>query len=504
MEFAAWLTANGYDAEKLPDNQRKHLENSWKFENQPTAKPETGTFDQKLEAIAAEERRIQSIRDLMIASCEKHRGDPDKIGQLRSLCEAAVADKKTDFKDFQLAMLRAGNKMGPMVLTPSGKAQIDESVLEAAVAQSVGIPKLDKLYSDQVLQAAHTRFRRGIQLKELLCIAAERNNGWRGSPSDEHALCKAAFGRQHGEMYADAMPTTVSVPGILSNVANKQLDASFNYAEDAWRSISKVRPLRDFKQVSMYRLDGAAKFKKVPPGGELKAAKLSELSYTLQADTYGAYLGLDRRDIINDDLGAFAGAADILARGAADSLNEVFWTEWLDDSAFFNTDKSKLNYDDGATDSVLTLAGLDNAYTIFNQQTKADSTPMGTEPRILLVPINLKMTARSLMNGTVTAAAQSTATVTVNNPFSGTFDVVASRYLSNSSITGYSTTAWYLLADPNDIPAINVGFLNGVDRPTVETGQFDFQQLGLAMRAYMDWGCKKGEYRAGLKLKGAA
>ncbi len=163
-------------------------------------------------------------------------------------------------------------------------------------------------------------------------------------------------------MRADAGPSTINVPGILSNVANKMLESAFNYAEASWRQISAVRSLRDFKQASMYRLDGSAKFVKVAPGGEIKHGKLSELTYTLQADSYGILIGLDRRDIINDDLGAFAGVAALLGRGAADSLNEVFWTEWLDDSTFFPTDKSLANYDDGATDSVLTLAGLENAY----------------------------------------------------------------------------------------------------------------------------------------------
>ncbi len=125
-------------------------------------------------------------------------------------------------------------------------------------------------------------------------------------------------------------------------------------------------------------------------------------------------------------------------------------------------------------------------------------------PRILLVPINLEIKARNLMNGMLTSAAESTPTVSLANVFQNMFTIVSSRYLSNANISGYSSTAWYLLAEPNEVAAINVGFLNGAETPTVQSAEFEFDRLGMAMRAYLDWGCNKGEYRAGLKLKGAS
>ncbi len=53
-------------------------------------------------------------------------------------------------------------------------------------------------------------------------------------------------------------------------------------------------------------------------------------------------------------------------------------------------------------------------------------------------------------------------------------------------------------------PVIEGAFLNGKDTPTVEMGEFEFDQLGFATRAYFDFGVNKQEYRAGVKLKGAA
>jgi hypothetical protein len=122
----------------------------------------------------------------------------------------------------------------------------------------------------------------------------------------------------------------------------------------------------------------------------------------------------------------------------------------------------------------------------------------------LLVPRSLYATAKNLMNGMVTASAQSTATVTLENVWKGMFDIVTSVYLQSSAITGYSATAWYLLADPQNVATIEVAFLDGIETPTVESSEFEFDRLGLSMRAFMDWGCNKQEPRGGVKLKGAA
>jgi hypothetical protein len=163
---------------------------------------------------------------------------------------------------------------------------------------------------------------------------------------------------------------------------------------------------------------------------------------------------------------------------------------------------------------VLSLAGLDNAESVFALQTKPDGTVLGATPKILLVPAALKNTALTLMSSMITNMSTSTVALTGNaNVFAGRYTVVASPYLHRTSlpdengisqtVTG-SSTAWYLLADPNDLPVIEVVFLFGKETPTVETDEFEFDRLGLATRAYFDFGVRKQEYRAGIKLKGAA
>ncbi|MCL4193722.1 MAG: hypothetical protein KJZ87_18435, partial [Thermoguttaceae bacterium] len=64
--------------------------------------------------------------------------------------------------------------------------------------------------------------------------------------------------------------------------------------------------------------------------------------------------------------------------------------------------------------------------------------------------------------------------------------------------------AWYLLAEPNDLPVIEIAFLNGQESPTIETADADFSVLGIQMRGYHDFGVALQDSRGGVKSKGEA
>ncbi|OQA02453.1 MAG: hypothetical protein BWY69_01109 [Planctomycetes bacterium ADurb.Bin401] len=91
-----------------------------------------------------------------------------------------------------------------------------------------------------------------------------------------------------------------------------------------------------------------------------------------------------------------------------------------------------------------------------------------------------------------------------SNPHIGKYEVVSSSYLSNSSFAGYSSKAWYLFADPNRLPALEVAFLNGIDQPTVEKTDADFNTLGIQFRGFIDFGVREQDYRGAVKFKGEA
>ena len=76
-------------------------------------------------------------------------------------------------------------------------------------------------------------------------------------------FCELASGmrlpryRRDATGWLQATFSTTSLPGILSNVANKRLLEGYNYIEDAWRKISKIASVNDFKEHTRYRMTGS-------------------------------------------------------------------------------------------------------------------------------------------------------------------------------------------------------------------------------------------------------
>jgi len=226
---------------------------------------------------------------------------------------------------------------------------------------------------------------------------------------------------------------------------------------------------------------------------------VGETAYTNKADTYGLLLSIDRRDIINDDLGAITTVPRKLGRGSGLKINDVFWSTFMNNAAFFAAGNN--NYLTGA-DTVLSIDGLTKAEVAFLNQTDPDGKPVGIMPQVILVPTALSAMGTMLFKSLEIRDTTASTKYPVANPHAGKFRVEVSRYLSNTQYTGFSDKAWYLLADPTDLPVIEVAFLNGQESPTIETAEADFHVLGVQMRGYHDFGVALQEPRGGIKSKG--
>ena len=370
------------------------------------------------------------------------------------------------------------------------------TVLEAACLLTAKLDGVENLFHDQTLETAQRRFRGGIGLQELLLEAAWANGFTGRNFRDSRTIMRFAFKPE-----LEAGFSTVDIGGILSNVANKFLLEGFFAVERTWRNICAVRNVSDFKTVTSYRLIGKDQYEQVQPGGELKHGTLGNETYSNRADTYGLMLSIDRRDIINDDLGAITTVPRKLGRGSGLKINDVFWATFINNAAFFKADNK--NYISGAT-TALGIEGLTEAEVAFMDQVDSDGKPIGIMPAIMLVPTALSAMATQLYKSVELRDTTSSTKYPVANPHQGKFRTEVSRYLSNSHYTGYSSKAWYLLADPGDLPVIEVAFLNGQESPTIETAEADFSVLGIQMRGYHDFGCALQDPRGGVKAKGEA
>lgn len=425
----------------------------------------------------------------------------ERISAVRRLCAGAPGDLETrairdgwDPTRCELEVLRANRPTAPAVHVRD--QTITASVLEAACLLAAKMTNIDEHCQEAALEAASRRFRGGIGLQELLLEAAW-SNGYTGRLfRDPREVLRAAFAPS-----VQAGLSTIDVGGILSNVANKFLLEGFSVVEQTWRHIASVSPVTDFKAITRYRLIGKDQYEKVAPGGEIKHGSLGESKFQNQADTYGLMLSIDRRDLINDDLGAITTVPRKLGRGSGLKINDVFWTTFLNHATFFTAANKNLLV---GADTALTIDGLTKAETAFLEQVDPDGKPLGVSPAIVLVPPALSALGSQLFKSLELRDTTPGAKFPVANPHQGKFRVEVSRYLSNSQYPGNSTKTWYLLADPADLPLIEVVFLNGNESPVIETAEADFSVLGIQMRGYHDFGVALQEPRAGLKAKGEA
>ena len=85
------------------------------------------------------------------------------------------------------------------------------------------------------------------------------------------------------------------------------------------------------------------------------------------------------------------------------------------------------------------------------------------------------------------------------------YEPVIVAHLSNSNFSGYSSTGWYLLADAADgVACWAISYLNGVETPTIEIEDTDFNTLGIQMRGYIDYGVAQVDSNGRVHAKGSA
>jgi hypothetical protein len=322
---------------------------------------------------------VEAVRSQAVA-------ETNRITAVRRVCggrfpeiESQAIRDGWDAMRTELEVLRSTRPRSPGI--GSGDGGVSGAVLEAACLLTAKLDGVERLYPEPTLDAAARRFRGGIGLQELLLEAAWANGYTGRNFRDHRTVLRYAFGRG-----IEAAFSTVDIGGILSNVANKFLLDGFFSVERTWRNVCAVRNVSDFKTVTSYRLIGKDQYELVAPGGEIKHGTLGNETYSNRADTYGLMLSIDRRDVINDDLGAITTVPQKLGRGSGLKINDVFWTTFLNNAAFFTAGNA--NFISGAT-TALGIDGLTAGEVAFLDQTDGDGKPIGVMPAILLVPTAL-------------------------------------------------------------------------------------------------------------------
>lgn len=501
MEFQKWVEEKGFDAKSLTDAQRSTLQAAYESQQQPAPQetiPDVQAAAQEMRTAAvAESKRIARIRKV--------------CGQFPDI-EAQAIEQGWDEVKAELEALRADRERAPKATASRvAEPEIDGHALEAALCMQFGLSeeKAGKHFDERVMNAALSRKYRSIGLHSLMYRSLQAaGKPFRPGRVDDDTILD--FLRAEQELQAAGTAPAgfsyIATTGILGSTANKLLVDAFMGFNGIVPILFGQRSVSDFKSHTAYRLAANGELEEVGTGGSIKHADLSEGSYTLQAKTWGKMLTLTRQDMINDDLGAFEQIPRLLGRKAALKLEKEGWKLVMSmGSPFFSTD----NYFDGAATN-LQLSSLTTGEQKMLDLKDTAGDPIMATAKYLVTGTAIANTAQTLMGESRIIASEmvntggATKQIPALNPHVGKWIPLASPFINSTAITGYSATAWFLWADPADLPPFVVSYLNGRSQPTIESSDVSFERLGMSWRVVFDFGVDDAERLGVIKSKGAA
>jgi hypothetical protein len=497
-DFQAWAKECGLDTSLMTAAEMAKLRANYHGRTEPIDEDHAAVapmIHASADPVQAEQHRLRQIE----AACKGtwHDDAAGRVNELRA--QAVGGNLSVDELLSQLREIRMQETLKQFGDPPPrwrGRHDADAQLIEAAFALTGGLSSVEKLYAPEILDAAD-KMRNSVSLQPLILSEACRH-GYSARPGERitqgniRAVLAAAFTPIH----ASTGWTTTSLTNTLSNVSNKFLRDGWMAVDQTALRIAAVRPVQNFKEIKTVSLLGGSLFEQLGKGGEIPHGELGEETYTNKADTYGLMFAITREDIINDDLDALTAVPRRLGRSGMLKLNDLVWRIFLNNGSFFTSGRGNLITDD------LDMDGLAVAETAFINQTDPDGNPLGIMPAILLVPPTKRATALQLMNSQLVVTGTGGAMPNAN-VWQGRFRVESSPYMENAGYTGFSSEAWYLLADPAQMPVIEIAALNGRVEPTVETAEASFNVLGIQMRGWSDIGVALQEYRGGVRSDGS-
>lgn len=321
-----------------------------------------------------------------------------------------------------------------------------------------------------------------MSLVEMAAVGS----GYKGS-------MRTAFDREQVFM---AMHTTSDFPLSLQNALNKELDRRYNEAQPTYRQIARQKTFRDFRPHPMIRPGDFPTLLPVGEGGEIKYGTIGEKAETVALAPYAIALSISRQTLVNDDIGAIADMIADQGRAVTRFEDSTFYAMMLgganaDGPSLTETARQVFNTTDGTkagTAAAITIASLSIARAAVMKKKSLGGHDLGIQPTILLVGPDKLTEAQQIV-----APIQADQAGNVN-PFAGQL-----RVISTPKITG---NAWYLFADPADVPNFAYGYLEGAAAPRTRMEE-PFGRQGMQLSLEHDFGVGAIDFRGGFKNAGA-
>lgn len=302
---------------------------------------------------------------------------------------------------------------------------------------------------------------------------------------------------RRNSIQASSSFSTLSLPGILSNIAHKTLLNAFTGVESVLEKIASQTTTKDFKTYHLYRLTLDGDFAEIGDGGELEDVTLKETERTNKTRLHGAAITWTYQMFVNDDLNALSQIGKQLGRRARQNQNKMAFkllnSMIVDPKYFSEALGNKMTYK-------LSVEGVSSAFSKFAELKDDAGELIELTPKYILTAPALKAYASMIQKSTEVQIASKRMASKVN-PVAGMFEGVSTPYFGTAG-GGVSDAHWLTLADPNDCPVMDAAFLNGQREPQIETFDTDPRTLGVIMRAVFSFGIAAADTRGAIYSDG--
>lgn len=399
-----------------------------------------------------------------------------------------------EFNPSRGASIEAGDDARDKFVRGGVAAILQRTGHDVTIREAKNVKRLSHLFANVSLDAGEFG---GMRMLDMARKAVELRGGNARGLYGEDLIRKAL------EYRGDQGFNTQSDFAILLETAvNKIFLGAYAMIPVTWPIWCGRKSVQDFRTSTFYRPGTFGTLDTVGESGEIKHKNIPDgEKRTLTPGTKGNIIGITRRSLANDDLGAFGNLASGLGMAAAftvegDAFGMVTANSGLgvnyDANPLFHASRSNIG-PTGAM-SPTTLDG--GRATMAKQKDPSSNQFLSMRPKVWLGPVELGGAAKQFNSSTTDPTDHKAQGVSnkVLNLFS---DIVDSPYLSASSATRH-----YGLADPSIFPVFAVGFINGQEAPTIETYQsFGFD--GVQMKVILDYGTAVLDFRGAVTWAGA-
>ena len=295
---------------------------------------------------------------------------------------------------------------------------------------------------------------------------------------------------------------------ILLDAANVMARASYEEVPVTFTTWARqAESIADFKNVHKIIGGEIPDPKAIPEDGEFEETTISEARETYKLVVWGSVFSLTWQMVVNDQLGEFMKIPNKQATSMRRKQNKLVYGI-LKDNPTLNADSVALFDNTSHTND--TTGAVSDYTAAFNtmrqkmaEQTGLDTgTTLNLDPRFVLYPPAIAGTIEQFLSSAADPSAGGSAvgSAGVNNIWQGRLQPVQEAQLGAAQ--GGSDTAFYHVADNNQIDTIEYAYLQGLETPALDRVEA-FDRLAVRHRIYQAFATKAIDYRGLQRHTGA-